>query len=286
MDTTLTVRPMTRGELGIAVEWAAREGWNPGLHDADIFWATDPEGFLLAEVDGERVGCGSMVAYGSDYGFIGFFIVEPSRRHESIGFPHLGNALMASARRRLKPGAPVGIDGVFAAQQAYARYGFAFSHRNLRMAGVGRPASPAGNLTELSRVPFEEVERCDRQHFGFARSAFLERWIEPEGGLALGAVRDGHLCGYGVVRPCREGYKIGPLFADDPSTADDLYCALADRACGEAVFLDTPENNPAALALAERNGLREVFGCARMYLGAAPALPWGNIYGVTTFELG
>jgi hypothetical protein len=52
------------------------------------------------------------------------------------------------------------------------------------------------------------------------------------------------------------------------------------------LFLDTPENNPAALALAASHGFTEVFGCACMYHGSAPQLPWGNIYGVTTFELG
>jgi hypothetical protein len=52
------------------------------------------------------------------------------------------------------------------------------------------------------------------------------------------------------------------------------------------VFLDVPENNPQALALAERHGMREVFGCARMYLGAPPHIPWELIFGVTTFELG
>jgi hypothetical protein len=32
----LTVRPMTRAGLDILMEWAAREGWNPGLNDARI----------------------------------------------------------------------------------------------------------------------------------------------------------------------------------------------------------------------------------------------------------
>ena len=282
----MTIRPMRREELDIVVEWAASEGWNPGLHDADIYWAAGPDGFLAAEVDGELVGSGSMVSYGGAYGFIGFFIVKPEWRHASIGFPHLAQALLAEARRRLQPGAAVGIDGVFAAQQAYARYGFAFSHRNLRMEGIGQPAVPAGNLSELSMVPFDQIEAYDRRCFGFARRAFLERWIAPEAGLALGAVRDGQLCGYGVVRQCRRGYKIGPLFADDAQTADDLYRALSDRACREPVVIDVPENNPAAMALAGKYALKEVFGCARMYLGPAPATPWANTYGVTTFELG
>ncbi|HLA33082.1 MAG TPA: GNAT family N-acetyltransferase, partial [Pseudomonas sp.] len=30
---------MTRAEVDLAIDWAAAEGWNPGLHDADCFYA-------------------------------------------------------------------------------------------------------------------------------------------------------------------------------------------------------------------------------------------------------
>ena len=52
------------------------------------------------------------------------------------------------------------------------------------------------------------------------------------------------------------------------------------------IFLDVPEINPDALALTARHGMKEVFGCARMVLGAIPKLPDAEIFGVTTFELG
>ena len=97
---------------------------------------------------------------------------------------------------------------------------------------------------------------------------------------------DGVLTGYGLIRSCRQGFKIGPLFAADGATADALFRGLGDFATGEPIFLDVPENNPQALALAERHGLREVFGCARMYYGPRPDQPDDEIYGVTTFELG
>jgi len=35
---------MSRQELDLAVDWAAAEGWNPGLHDANCFYAIDPTG--------------------------------------------------------------------------------------------------------------------------------------------------------------------------------------------------------------------------------------------------
>mgnify|MGYP001113878848 CR=1 FL=1 len=59
------IRGMTRDELDVLVEWAAREGWNPGLDDAEVFWNADPDGFVAAEINGELVGGGSIVAYGS-----------------------------------------------------------------------------------------------------------------------------------------------------------------------------------------------------------------------------
>ena len=59
-QSDLELRPMTRAELDLAIEWAAGEGWNPGLADADAFYAADPNGFLMmryppgADVGGVR----------------------------------------------------------------------------------------------------------------------------------------------------------------------------------------------------------------------------------------
>ena len=55
---------------------------------------------------------------------------------------------------------------------------------------------------------------------------------------------------------------------------------------GEPVQLDVPASNPVALELARSHGLRPVFETARMYAGAAPALPIDRTFGITSFELG
>lgn len=68
--------------------------------------------------------------------------------------------------------------------------------------------------------------------------------------------------------------------------ADHLFRALSEVAEGEPIFLDIPEINEHSLRLAAKYGMREGFGCARMYHGPAPQLPMREIYGVTTFELG
>ena len=59
MSSDLVIRSMIRSEVDDLVEWAAREGWNPGRHDAGIFWRTDPAADLAADLaaalDGELV---------------------------------------------------------------------------------------------------------------------------------------------------------------------------------------------------------------------------------------
>lgn len=88
------------------------------------------------------------------------------------------------------------------------------------------------------------------------------------------------------MRPCRRGYKIGPLTASDEATAEALFNALSAQAPGEPVFLDVPEVNPRAVALARRHGMKPAFETARMYNRQIPSLPLERIYGVCTFELG
>ncbi len=135
-------------------------------------------------------------------------------------------------------------------------------------------------------VSFEQLAAYDRRCFPAAREAFLRAWLAQPDGLALAAVRDGQVAGYGVARRCGTGSKVGPLFADDPETAEELYSSLAALSPGEPVFLDVPEVNAWAMALARRRRMHEVFGTARMYLGTAPRVAESRIYGVTTFELG
>ena len=281
----VTYRQATRDELNLAIAWAAEEGWNPGRHDADSFWAADPGGFVCAERNGEVIATGSIVSYDGTFGFMGFFIVRPDLRGQGIG-RRFWTWRRDRLRERLDADASIGMDGVFTMQPFYARGGFEFTHRNLRMEGIGRATTPDPGLVTLSQLPLHDVFTCDRQHFGFARPEFLRRWINPPGGLALGVNQGDALTGFGVARPCQTGYKIGPLFAPDFGTADRLFQALSSHAAGQPVFLDIPENNPNAVRLAAAHGLTEVFGCARMYLGQPPDLPWRNIYGVTTFELG
>lgn len=301
---------MLPAEIPLAVDWAAGEGWNPGLDDAGPFAAADPDGFLIGTIDGEPVAMISLVGPAPAFGFLGFYIVAPAFRGRGHGLA-IWNAGLAR-----RPFATIGLDGVVAQQPSYAKSGFVLAHRNVRFggridpaalltaegapgsgdsppAGAGSsgaatlPAPGGGALVPIDATLASAVLTYDRPYTPADRTAFLSAWLTPTAtrrGLAL--IRDGAVAGYGVARRCRTGAKIGPLFADDEAGAEALFRALAGLFPEGEIFLDPPEPHAEATALARRFGLAPVFETARMYRGPAPDLPIGRIYGITTFELG
>ncbi len=276
-----TIRTMAADEIGLAVDWAATEGWNPGLNDGTCYRAADSDGFLAGLVAGEIVAIISAIRYGTAFGFLGFYIVRPDRRGQGYGL-RIWNA----ALDRLK-GRNIGLDGVVAQQDNYRRSGFALAHRNIRFEGAGGGGNAAEGIVPLSDRDFAAVERYSRPFFPVPRTAFLHAWTKQTGAHTLGLVHGGVLVGYGVIRPCRVGSKVGPLFADTAQAADTLFGALRAKAPPDTpVFLDVPETNPAAVALAESHGMTRVFETARMYTGPAPDIQIGRTFGITSFEIG
>jgi ribosomal protein S18 acetylase RimI-like enzyme len=281
-ERNYAIRVMNRQEVDIAVDWAAAEGWNPGLYDADCFAAADPNGFLIGLLGDEPVATVSAVRYGDSFGFLGFYLVKPEYRGRSYGF-QIGTAGLAHLGGRT-----IGLDGVVAQQDNYRKSGFIVAHRNIRYQGTGGGHYRADSgIVPLSALSFDDVCAYDRLLFPGDRARFLRCWIDQPQSVALGILRDRKLAGYGVLRRCRSGYKVGPLFADTPEYAERLFVALESHAPeGVPIFLDVPAVNSAAVDLVMRHGMAPVFETARMYLGKAPDLPMNRLFGVTTFELG
>ena len=279
------IREMRRDELDLAVEWAALEGWNPGLHDADCFYATDPGGYLVGLLDGEPISSISVVKYGS-YAFLGFYIVKPEHRGKGYGLQ-----IWEEGMRRLD-GCDVGLDGVLAQTAKYEKSGFRLAYQNSRYQGV---AVGGGNtdprIVDVAELNFDELMAYDASVFSMPRPGFLGCWLNRLGNMVLAIRAQGQIAGYTVLRVCREGYKVGPLFADNADFADALLTALLNRApAGAPIFLDVPgeAQNPAATELAQRHGMQSIFSTARMYrmAGSQIDFPLHRWFGVTTLELG
>ena len=272
---------MSRDDLARTLDWAAAEGWNPGRHDLDAFHAADPGGYFMGWRGTQPVAAISAVRYGDGFGFVGLYIVAPECRGQGLGWA-LWQHTMASLRGRV-----AGLDGVVEQQANYRKSGFVLAHRNVRHAGRARPQAEPVACVDLRTLDFDRVQAFDALHAPAPRTAFLRAWLAQPDSHSLGIVEDGELVASGTIRACREGHKIGPLNAGTEAAADALFRALCARVpAGDAVYLDLPEPNAAARALAARHDLQPVFETARMYAGGALALPLQRIYGITSFELG
>jgi hypothetical protein len=273
------IRTMRPDEIGLAADWAAKEGWNPGLADAGCFAAADAQGFLIGEYEGRPAATISVVNYGERFAFLGFYIVRPDLRGRGLGL-QIWKAGMAHAGART-----VGLDGVIAQQENYKKSGFKLAYNNIRYGGVPAGLKAPKETVPLASVPFEAIERDDAAVFPAERPEFLRAWTSAKGHVGQAILRGGQLAGWGVIRPCRKGRKIGPLNAIDCTAAEAVFGALVGDEGGE-VFLDVPQPNREAAALAEAHGLSPVFETARMYTGPVRPVALERVFGVTTFELG
>ncbi|HMM87548.1 GNAT family N-acetyltransferase [Bradyrhizobium sp.] len=275
------IRTMRPDEIAIAIDWAAAEGWNPGLADATCFSSVDAHGILIGELDGAPAATISCVNYDARFSFLGFYIVRPDLRGRGFGM-RIWQAAIAHAGPRV-----IGLDGVVAQQDNYKKSGFALAYANIRYGGtVAAQTSPRDDVVALGDVPFAALEADDATVFPARRPSFLRAWIGAPGHVGCALLRNGKLAAWGVIRPCRNGRKIGPLVADDRAAAETVLSALLARVGGGEIFLDVPSVNREAIALAEGLGLAPVFETARMYTGAIAPLRTERVFGVTSFELG
>jgi len=276
---SLAFRQLAAAELHLAVDWARQEGWNPGIHDAASFLAADPDGFFTSLHDNEPAAIISVVNHGPDFAFLGFYICRPELRGNGYGLAVWNHALQHAGNRT------IGLDGVIAQQDNYVKSGFTLAWRNIRFQGNGGGATGDG-IVDLDTVPFDQIAALDAHVFEGERRDFLRNWIAQPGAIRLGVLQDGELTGWGLLRPCVVGWKIGPLYANDPVTGEMLLDGLLAAVPGESVLFDVPEPNTIAVHAARARGMTPVFETARMYRGQAPVIDINRVWGVTTFEVG
>lgn len=275
------IRNLNRTELELAIDWAAAEGWNPGIHDAGLFYLGDSEGFFAGEIDGRIVAVGSAVCYDQDYAFCGLYIVDPEFRGRGLGLA------LTKARLDYCGDRNVGIDGVLENVEIYRRVGYQPFYKNHRFQTEACSLDfDRKSIQPISEKHIADILAYDRLCFPADREAFLREWIRQPDGKALVYCLSDQIQGFAIRRKCRQGYKVGPLFADNIHVAQELLNALQVDIQGETLFLDVPGNNPAALELLREYSMEEVFATMRMYRSSLPDIQHSKIFGITTFELG
>lgn len=289
--TGVVNRRASLAEVAAMLDWAAEEGWNPGLSDAAAFHAADPQGFFLAEAQGRPVAAISVVNHTDGQAFLGLYLCRPEHRGRGIGLALWRHALAHAGARS------VGLDGVPAQEANYARSGFVLTGRTRRLGGdfaglsgagagaFGGDAAFAGDALAQGGDTARLIE-LDAAANGYARPRYMAAWVSEGPDRKTVVQRDGGaVTGFATVRRCRAGLKIGPVIALDAGAALGLATRAAGVLGGGAVSIDVPDSSAEFGALLRAAGFVETFATARMYRGPAPQQD-RSLQAVATLELG
>lgn len=276
------VKTISRSQLDMVIDWAAQEGWNPGLNDIDAYYAADKNGFLIGYLNDEAIASISVIKYSENFAFLGFYIVKP--KYRGLGY---GYKIWQAGMEHLK-GCNIGLDGILTQKKNYEKSGFQLSHNNLRYQGKGSGKTIQNpRITSLNQVTLKQIKKFEKDFFPVLRHRFIEKWIQLNASYGFAILEEGDIKAYGVMRKCRDGYKIAPLYAEEVEQAYDLFEMFRSHAnTSENIYLDIPETNPEAIALVKKYNMTKVFETARMYTGEFPKLPIHKIFGITSFEIG
>ncbi|MDP7149970.1 MAG: N-acetyltransferase [Paracoccaceae bacterium] len=280
MTEGLEIDAMDVGDLREVLGWAADEGWNPGVADAEAFHASDPSGFFLARIDGKAVAAISVVNHDAGHAFLGLYICRPDWRGLGIGLKTWAHGLAHAGQRS------VGLDGVPDQEANYRKSGFVRVGQSLRYVGRWEPAQSAA-VRALRAEDAPVLMAMDARAGGFARPQFLSGWLAPVPGLRETRVleRGGAVTGFATWRACGEGTKIGPVIAPDTASALELIADIAALRPEGPLIVDLPEANTVLRLELEAAGFDVPFTTARMYRGTVPEFG-ATLQAIATMELG
>ena len=283
----------------IIIEKAQIEGWRPGALDHVSYFAADNTGFFAGELDGEPICCISTVKYTIDFAFVGCYIVDESHRGKGYGLQTSKVALAS-----LSKSCNLAADAVIEKVPVYGREGLKPYWEQQRYEFVASDMSNAladihtDNIVSPSQQIFSSLFQYDTAVNTFQRCSFLKGWVfAPNCHCSVAIDNLGKVVGYGVVRSTlrkEDGWKIGPLFADNFAIARRIFKSMCDRVTTEnpqaVLVIDIPYglsfNEELLNIVTECNG-RSLGTFLRLYKHGVPEnMQLEKVFGITSLEIG
>ena len=272
-------RTATLNELSLILDWAVDEGWNPGLDDADAFFAADPAGFFEAVDEQDHpIASISVVNHTDDFAFLGLYIVRKEFRGRGIGLRLWRHALQHAGSRT------VGLDGVEAQQENYRASGFTYTGATTRFTG-----HLSGQFDQSIRTALPDdipiLIQMEGAASGVSKANYLRPWlIGSDNRTTFVKYDQGTIVGFCTIRSCQTGAKIGPLVATNVDVARELMAHAATGISGP-ISMDVPNASTALTEMYRTMEWQPGFQTARMYNGMFDRAAH-KCFAVTSLELG
>jgi GNAT superfamily N-acetyltransferase len=254
------IRQWMPGDIEAMLRLCSLAAWNQTGQDVRRLVALEPQGCFAACAAGQLIGTVTTTTYGSALAWVGMVLVDPEFRRRGIATALMKAVLAYLQARQVTT---IKLDATPAGRAVYERLGFEPEGLLERWSGQLAHVRAEDSATGT----WEDIAAIDRAAFGADRGALLRSLIADTGQAPLVARNPGgEITGYALARPgARAGY-VGPVIAEDLSTANTLLSAVAAR-CGGLSFIDINTNSPGASDFVRGLGFARQRELLRMRLG-------------------
>jgi GNAT superfamily N-acetyltransferase len=283
----MTIRPLTKEDNDDCAALSTQAGWNQLPNDwRRLLWLW-PGQCLGAELHEQIIATGTLATYASDngpVGWVGMILVEETHRGRGVGTAISRAMIDLADRLGVRQ---LGLDASDHGQPIYASLGFVPSVRINRWSGAA--AIDEQRYWKREIPDWRRLANFDRRASGVDRGALL-RDIDADTETLLACVGEKEMRGYGMLRPGRTAWHIGPLVATDQATASDVLDQLIgkpNQPPRETAVIDVIEGSAMEALLRDR-GFAISRQLTRMCKPASrrPPLAGPSVYAAAGFELG
>jgi GNAT superfamily N-acetyltransferase len=279
----ITLRALTEDDLDTAdgIMMPAYGAPRSRKRDLRRYLALQPDGWLLALLDGEPAGIGGAIDYGH-FAYIGLMAVHPTLQRRGIASAIMERLLAWIDER----GCPVALlDASAAGERLYEKLGFVDDDRVIQYHQDDCAARPRASerVGPLIAADLAALAAFDAPIFGAERGAVLTTFLGEFPDRAFVA-RDaaGALAGYLFAQP----QTIGPWAARGPAEAEALLAVALALDFESAPRVLVPGANTHAAGLLLRYGFSPQRALRHMRRGSPVAARRSLIYGQTSYAIG
>lgn len=166
-------------------------------------------------------------------------------------------------------------------------YTFHYNQGPVSPAFVSDCPDPECTIEPVEHLNFDHVIAYDAEIHTIPRPVYINNWAQNEAAKTYVAMKGSHVCGYGVLKQTDAGYKMYPLYADDPKIAKALFCKLALHIpSGSDLIFTQPIENENANEFVAGNHLTTYLSMTRLYNRRNVPVDIKRVYSVSTTEYG
>lgn len=257
---------MTPADVPAALQLTVQAGWNQTPADWLRMIDLEPQGCLIAEVDGRLVGTTVCCTF-DDIAWLALVLVDTALRGRGIGRRLVQAGLQYADDCGVRT---VRLDATPLGRPVYERLGFQPQFELSRWGGIptgaGRsPVLPVVDMNAPDEAGCESLCELDRRATGTNRAKLLRR-LFAESPPVMVTGPGGLVTGFLTRRVGRLSTQIGPAMGSREVCAGLLRREL-DAFRGQPVIADIPVDHAELNAVAQQAGLNVQRNLLRMYRG-------------------